>query len=339
MGAEIVQAPAAPVISLGTIRAQIEAYVEAGDAAALRELHAKAKGVQEYVRERSSEHEAGLEAQAKAVEAVLRIERGLGAVLAEKVRRGRRKSSDSEYLTLADLNIAPKQSSRFQKLARLPEDVFEERIQIVIKKAHGAIGGAASSAVSDGEDYSSDEYYTPELYLELVRDVFGGEIELDPATCEMAQELVRAQVFYTAADKGESGEEWRAVPWRGKTFLNPPYSDPAPLIEKLLGHLGAGDVPEAIVLVNNTTDTDWAQLLLANAAAVCFTKGRIAFLRSEADPTDPTKRRLAETKGTRQGQAFFYFGNDPDSFANSFSDVGEILRPSAPLYVPQESES
>jgi hypothetical protein len=71
-------------------------------------------------------------------------------------------------------------------------------------------------------------------------------------------------------------------------------------------------VISAIVLTNNSTDTGWFHKLINYP--VCFTKGRIQFWNGE--------ERLA----TRQGQAIFYLGDNPDLFARVFSVFGAVLR-------------
>lgn len=244
-------------------------------------------------------------------------------------KKKRRTCADGEHLpTLDEVGITRKESSRWQKLADLPDKKFEERVAAILEKGRRVTFSAASEPASEAKSYDGDEHYTPEKYIELVRQVFGGEIDLDPASSLKAQETVVARQFYTKEQDGLSRE------WAGTTFLNMPYSDPAPWVEKLLEALGSGAVPEAIVLCNNTTDVGWAQQLLEASAAVCFMRGRIAFDRPDSKAN----------KGTRQGQIFFYLGNDVDSFISAFEafqfdEEGEparnaILRPSAPLHVP-----
>jgi len=63
---------------------------------------------------------------------------------------------------------------------------------------------------------STQEHYTPSLIVEAARKVLGG-IELDPASCEEAQETVRAERFIALPRDG------LAESWAARTvFLNPP---------------------------------------------------------------------------------------------------------------------
>ena len=59
-------------------------------------------------------------------------------------------------------------------------------------------------------------------------------------------------------------------------WLNPPYS--RDLISKFAEKLVDSDFSQAIVLVNNATETEWFQLLSRVSSAVCFHSGRIRFL-------------------------------------------------------------
>jgi phage N-6-adenine-methyltransferase len=327
-----------PAINLAVLGKQIARLVKSGDLEGLKELHAKAEGVEAYIRSKRPEREAGLDAQGFAAHAVLLVERGIGSALAtrprpDNLKKGPRPSKKEVREKLRDMGISDKQSHRWQRLAKMDLATFEARVAAILEKGRRATtSGALKETASEAKKYDGDEHWTPADYIDLVREVLGS-IDLDPATSLKAQETVVAQQFYTKQDDGLSKE------WAGRVFLNPPYSDPAPFVEKLLEALGTGAVPEAIVLTNNTTDTTWAQSLLEASAAVCFTRGRIAFDRPDSKAN----------KGTRQGQIFFYLGNDADSFIAAFEEFNfdadkepvrnAILRPSSPLHVPEEAEA
>lgn len=166
----------------------------------------------------------------------------------------------------------------------------------------------ASNHISASDGYDGDEWYTPAEYIEAARRVMGG-IDVDPASCEIAQRTVQAGVYFT---KDEDGLNFN---WQGRVFLNPPYS--YPLVESFTGHLigqvEAGFTTEAILLVNNSSDTDWFQALLSRYPA-CFTDGRVRFYRDSG-----------EYFGTRQGQTFFYAGPNADRFVAEFGRYGVIV--------------
>lgn len=154
-----------------------------------------------------------------------------------------------------------------------------------------------------------NEWYTPDEYLTAARDVLGG-IDLDPASSDAAQEKVRAKSYFTKEDDGLSQE------WAGRVWLNPPYSQPhiADFVAKLVKEYTAENTSAAILLTHNYTDTTWFHQAAGAANAICFTRGRIRFYDNNGDVAAPT-----------QGQAFFYYGNDEDSFVARFSEIGFVV--------------
>ena len=151
-----------------------------------------------------------------------------------------------------------------------------------------------------------NEWYTPERYLDLAREVLG-EIDLDPASCAFANETVKARLFYSEDDNGLT------KPWHGRVWMNPPYSADLVLkfAEKFVGEYNDGNVTEGIVLVNNATETAWFASLVSAATAVCFPRGRIRYQSQNRESLAPL-----------QGQAFLYFGENGDKFLRVFSEIG-----------------
>jgi ParB family chromosome partitioning protein len=153
------------------------------------------------------------------------------------------------------------------------------------------------------------EWYTPGDYIETARKVLG-DIDLDPASSDIAQQRVQATTYYTLADDGLAQE------WAGRVWMNPPYSSDLvnKFVNKLCDHFEAGDVTAAVVLVNNATETRWFRRAGELATAVCFPTGRIKFLDENGEP-----------RGTPlQGQALLYFGDRADKFLSAFGEVGLV---------------
>lgn len=159
----------------------------------------------------------------------------------------------------------------------------------------------------------TDEWYTPSIYIEMSREVLGA-IDLDPASCELAQKTVKAAKFYTSETDGLSAE------WSGKVWMNPPYGVNLvhKFVNKICDCIESKSVTEAIVVVNSSTDAKWFQRALSLSSVICLVSGRIKWIDSET--SEPCKGG-----GPIAGSTFFYFGDDPGTFISVFSSIGTCL--------------
>jgi ParB family chromosome partitioning protein len=155
----------------------------------------------------------------------------------------------------------------------------------------------------------NNEWYTPSIYIEAARAVMEG-IDLDPASCAIANKTVGAATFY---DKTQDG---LTRPWKGRVWMNPPYAQPLiqQFADRLVAEVKSGKVTAAIALVNNGTETEWFQAMAGAAAAICFPKGRVRFLDRDGKEGSPL-----------QGQAFLYFGNRAQRFVDEFKSHGQCV--------------
>ena len=168
----------------------------------------------------------------------------------------------------------------------------------------------------------NNEWYTPEKFIEAAREVMGG-IDLDPASCAHANEMVKAARYYTKEDNGLMHS------WPGRVWCNPPYgltngkSNQAIWSRRLISQYEQGITSEAILLVNASTSESWFQRLL-NGYLVCFLRGRINFSTPDGSQSGPT-----------HGSAFFYFGKQRNRFRDVFNPFGAVMvscYPSRKLY-------
>lgn len=159
----------------------------------------------------------------------------------------------------------------------------------------------------DGANY---EWYTPQKYVSAVRDVLGG-IDFDPTSCEKANETVKAEKFLTADDDTLNAN------WSGRVFMNPPFTQPLieQLVDKFVNEYSVGNIAAGIVLTHNCTETDWFIKLAQMSAGILFTDHRINFLDAGIESAGTAQRG-------QRGQAFFYFGSDPEKFFEVFGKFG-----------------
>jgi ParB family chromosome partitioning protein len=179
----------------------------------------------------------------------------------------------------------------------------QERCRRVCEAERGATEHRGASGTGE------TEWHTPPEYLAAARDVLG-EFDLDPASTALAQRTVRATQYFTKETDGLKQD------WHGRVWLNPPYAQPfiADFVTKLVTEVQAGRVTAAIMLTHNYTDTAWFHEAASACSAICFTRGRVRFVSPSGELATPT-----------QGQAFFYFGTEPNRFAERFATVGFVV--------------
>jgi len=159
------------------------------------------------------------------------------------------------------------------------------------------------------QNTGDNEWYTPKPYIEAARSVMG-KIDLDPASTKEANKVVQAEKIYTIKNNGLKQD------WTGTAcWLNPPYTSKlvGKFIEKLAASVESGAVTEAIVLVNNATETKWFVRIASISSFLCFPSSRIKFWKPDKDKAAPL-----------QGQAIAYIGKHGKRFVSEFRPFGII---------------
>lgn len=282
----------------------------------VKRVRDQAQAIQVYYRQRK----AGLAAYNDAAEIVLRSERRIGELSSSlpKAAGGRGKTGPKagpvtpKKVALAAEGLTKQEASRFEKLARIPERKFEQHIASVRARGERITTTGAIAAVSHVEGYDGDEFGTPVEILDAARKVMG-RIHTDPATNPAAQKRVRAVVFYTKKDNGLTKR------WEREVWLNPPFSIGKEFVAKLLAEIDAGNVTQAILLLNSDTSTNYFHELVARGFEFCATQGRRAFLGPDGKPVE----------GNRAGQVIFYMGKNRAAFRREFKRFGTILKEAA----------
>ncbi len=148
---------------------------------------------------------------------------------------------------------------------------------------------------------STDEWYTPKEIIDAL-----GEFDLDP--CAPVAPLYKtASVMYNKNDDGLKQE------WKGRVWLNPPYS--RPLIEcfvKRMAEHGNG-----IALLFNRCDSKMFQdVIFEKATAMKFLRNRIRFFRPDG------------TRGDSPGcgSIFIAFGEDNAEILRTCDIAGKYVR-------------
>lgn len=280
------------------------ALAEARSVDEVKDVRDKAEALRLYMKQAGH----GLEMQNDVAEIKLRAERRAGELLGEMdLRTGFHDGT----LPLPD-GIDKMQSHRWQREASVPEERFEQYLAETREegKELTSVGLLRiSTGAHVGQSTGESDWYTPAEYISAAVVVMGA-IDLDPATTAEANEVVGAEAIYTAEDDGLQH------PWRGRVWMNPPYSQPSISLfcDKLAKSYAQGLVSEACVLVNNATETGWFQELASVATAICFPKGRVRFWHPKRESATPL-----------QGQAVLYLGNNVAAFKHAFLLFGFVV--------------
>lgn len=149
------------------------------------------------------------------------------------------------------------------------------------------------------------DYYTPLPYVESARRVMKG-IDLDPASSDELNKVIKAAIHYTLEDDGLRQE------WRGRVFLNPPWSGQADkFINLLLSSYRRRTVEQAVVLLPSAyVDRKFMRPLL-DCFPVCLTDHRIKYGGAGNQSTG--------------GDAFYYLGPYRQRFVDEFTQYGPVF--------------
>ena len=204
--------------------------------------------------------------------------------------------------TAKELGFTPKQVSQFQRMAD-HEDIVHAAIAEAKENDDVVSRRAVMKKIEEVKkphvsfNSGNNEWYTPEYIITAAR-IAMGSIDMDIASSDMAQKIVQAKEYYTAETNGLD------KPLHGNIWLNPPYS--SDLVDKFISKL-----VEAVVLVNNATETEWFERLISIASAVCFPRSRVRFYMPEG-----------KTGAPLQGQAIIYIGTNVKAFDCAFASIG-----------------
>ncbi len=161
----------------------------------------------------------------------------------------------------------------------------------------------------------SNEWYTPSRYIEAARAVMGS-IDLDPASCELANRTVKATRYYTAQENGLAQE------WSGNVWLNPPFNMPGVKMsqfkwaEKLCQEYLTGHIKQAIMTMYSTGKNRWFHEvweMLDGLMSIPYR--RPYFLRPNGDRIE-----------LMYAVFFFYMGKNEQAFIDIFSEFGTVAR-------------
>ena len=114
----------------------------------------------------------------------------------------------------------------------------------------------------------SDEWATPPDFVRPIADAIGG-FDLDPSSGAEESPIARRTI-----GKQENGLKFD---WFGNVWLNPPYSDIGPWLQKAIHEVRQEGVNTVVALVKGDTSTDWFQKYGTKAEYICWVGKRLNF--------------------------------------------------------------
>ena len=201
--------------------------------------------------------------------------------------------------------------AKARAVALLPEN---NRPTLGIKWALEAIRENKKQLKQEAPPKDPDGWRTPNTndqpVVSLVRKALGGDIWLDP--CSDSSSSILAAVRYHKNDDGLAQHNT----WSKTVFINPPFSDPLPWVERCCFEFARGNVSTAIMLLKADviSNVGTGELINKYASAICHWRGRINFLNDEGNPV----------KGSDFDCALIYFGARLDLFRQNFGGRGTI---------------
>lgn len=182
----------------------------------------------------------------------------------------------------------------------------------------------------------SSIWYTPPKILVPVREVYGGTIDLDPASDARANAIVQATRYFDQETNGLKQT------WYGNVFNNPPYSSDGGAKAWTEKGVAERDNYEALMfLLNATPDRKWFVDLWPYT--ICFLYKRVRFLepleqcnarraKRKKPPlpnpkfVGPEELQLIEGPQPTHGNILAYLGDDPRRFIEVLRPWGQIVQ-------------
>jgi hypothetical protein len=163
----------------------------------------------------------------------------------------------------------------------------------------------------------SQSWGTPHKYVKAVKDVFGGDIDLDP--CSNEYSVVHAKTEYCLPERDGLKESWNYP----TIYVNPPYGidkNRNTTIKNWLAKCAYtyeefhAQILALVPIATNTTH--WKKYVFTKAKSICFLYDtRLRFLENGKD----------SGKGAPMACAMVYWGDNPFRFYEVFIEHGAVV--------------
>src|SRR5271157_4072793 len=177
----------------------------------------------------------------------------------------------------------------------------------------------------------SQDWGTPENYVQAVKEFFGGQIDLDP--CSNQYSIVGAETEYVLPEQDGLKKTWNFR----RIYVNPPYGldrKRGTGIKNWLYRCAVANKDfgsEVLALVPVATNTGhWKKYVFGKARSICFLADtRLKFLVNGENGG----------KGAPMSCAMIYWGQDHHRFKTVFGKFGAVLSLEELIGSSQEEEA
>lgn len=163
----------------------------------------------------------------------------------------------------------------------------------------------------------SQDWCTPPKYVEAVKKMYDGVIDLDP--CSNSNSIVNATVKYILPLKDGLQESWNFQ----KIYINPPYGSDSVRKTTIKNWIRKchetnkkfnAEILALIPVATNTTH--WKEYIFGSASSICFLADtRLKFLVNGT----------TDNKGAPMACAMVYWGNNIEKFKEIFKEFGAVV--------------
>lgn len=163
----------------------------------------------------------------------------------------------------------------------------------------------------------SQNWCTPKKYVDAVKEVFGGKIDLDP--CSNKYSIVNAKTAYMLPEKDGLRDRWDFP----TIYVNPPYGSDRGRGTRIKNWLARCALAyeehdaQVLALVPVAANTShWKEFVFTKARGICFLYDtRLRFLENGQD----------SGKGAPMACAMVYWGDNFKKFYDVFIEYGAVV--------------
>lgn len=166
-----------------------------------------------------------------------------------------------------------------------------------------------------------NDFYSPVLLYEPVRQALGGVIDLDPCSDYIANEHIKARKIFTANNSGLNQN------WFGGVWLSPTFNEWSEWARKALNEIHLKRVREIVSIVGaRQAGYDYMCDFMNEVDSLCYPRKRLTWW-GKAGPAVRKETGRGKKNGTNaeESHLILYNGPNVNRFRESFDPIGNTF--------------